>query len=309
MNKRNECVAWPCKADKDDLGWMGDRPPKRHRQPKTAHLFSVIKDPFSTTKKELKHRDGSVSLSASVQVTVTDTHTLGADLGLNGPSYLIFHPSFGNPYSYQPYSGTGGTITKYNGFVDTAALRDAITGIRMVSSGLRLSATGADAGDATQIWEAIRVPVPDDFFQTFDDTPFEGLVGTGANLSWPDSYSAFNTYDSYSTGHLSNLDDVQFKLNSVNNSHPFKSPLPNTNVVNTSGAQLTDNTYDMIIVRFYGQSPIAIDTEVVSNFEITYDTETPLENTMTTSQPASPNYTLILQDSIEEDAANARHVY
>lgn len=180
--------------------------------------------------------------------------------------------------------------------ISTDALRNDITGIRYVSSGMRITARDNPV-DGT--WEAIRVPITDNFFQTWSATPFEAVVGTGANQNWATTTvvggADWTGETSYQTGNMSDLVTLQFKFNSTTPTHAYQATLPNAHIPDVSGDQLTDLGFDMIFIRLNGNpdvaNPTIVDFEIRANFEIEFAPGSAKASLMTTNPSAQEHFT------------------
>lgn len=264
-----------------------------------AAQVAILTDPFSLVSQP-KLWDGKKQSSSGIRLRTTGELTLDQQ----GPTYLCIVPGFSTALSWQTAPSTDYYNLPFRGHLSTAVDRTNVKLARIVSVGLRLTMiNNSDQNEG--YWEAARISVqPSDFevdvvtgaLRYKNIRPTDPLLpGTGLAGSNPVPNIILSNHATYQSGKLRDLEDLQFKLNSVDNEHDF-TPIfePPT------ASMFLDETFDMILLKLHGRQqntgPTQLMYDCVSNQEIIYLEDTSLARLMTLNQKV-PNYDFILENS------------
>ena len=264
-----------------------------------AAQVAILTDPFSLVSQP-KLWDGKKQSSSGIRLRTTGEITLDQA----GPTYLCLVPGHSTCLSWQTAPATDYFNTPFKGHLGTAVDRTNVKLARIVSAGLRLTMiNNSDQNEG--YWEAARISVqPSDFtvdtvtgalrykaIEPVDPT----LVGTGLAGSNPVPNIILSNHATYQSGKLRDLENFQFKLNSVDNEHEF-TPIfePPTSDM------FLDQGHDMILIKLHGRQqntgPTQLMYDAVSNQEIIYLEDTSLARLMTANEKV-PHYDFILANA------------
>lgn len=264
-----------------------------------AAQVAILVDPFSLVSQP-KLWDGKKSSSSGIRLRATGELTLDQA----GPTYLCVVPGHSTCLAWQTAPATDYFNLPFRGHLGTAVDRGNVKLARIVSCGLRLTMiNNSDQNEG--YWEAARISVqPSDFTVdvasgalryklTQPSDPL--LVGTGLAGSNPVPNIVLSNHLTYQSGKLRDLENVQFKLNSVDNEHDF-APIYEP----PSADMFLDQSFDMILIKLHGRQqntgPTQLMYDAVSNQEVIYLEDTSLARLMTTNLKV-PNYDYILENS------------
>lgn len=267
--------------------------------PTDAAQVALLTDPFSLVSQP-KLWDGKKASSSGIRLRTTGELTLSQ----TGPTYICLIPGHSTCLAFETDPSTEHYNTPFKGHMATAIDRSNVKLARIVSVGLRMTMiNNSDQNEG--YWEAARISIqPSDF--TVD--PFSGAlrykmtepvdptqVGTGLAGSNPVPNITLSNHGTYQSGKLRDLENVQFKLNSVDNVHDFT---PIFDPINAD--MFLDQSHDMILIKLHGRQqntgPTQLMYDAVSNQEVIYLEETTLARLMTMNMKV-PHYDFILENA------------
>lgn len=260
---------------------------------------AILTDPFSLVTQP-KLWDGKKQSSSGIRLRATGEITLDQA----GPTYLCLVPGHSTCLAWQTAPATDYYNIPFRGHMGTAVDRSNVKLARIVSCGLRLTMiNNSDQNEG--YWEAARISVqPSDFKidattgslrykLTQPTNPL--LVGTGLAGSNPIPNITLSNHATYQSGKLRDLENYQFKLNSVDNEHDF-APIFEP----PSEEMFLDQQFDMILIKLHGRQqntgPTQLMYDAISNQEVIYLEDTSLARLMTLNQKVK-NYDFILENS------------
>ena len=264
-----------------------------------AAQVAILTDPFSMVSQP-KLWDGKKAASSGIRLRTTGEITLDQA----GPTYLCLLPGHSTCLAWQTAPANDHYNVPFKGHLASPTDRANVKLARIVSAGLRLTMiNNSDQNEG--YWEAARISVqPSDF--TVDTTtgalrykatqPTDPtLVGTGLAGSNPVPNIVLSNHQTYQSGKLRDLENVQFKLNSIDNEHDF------TPIFEPITADMfLDQTFDMILIKLHGRQqntgPTQLMYDAVSNQEVIYIEDTSLARLMTSNMKV-PHYDYILENS------------
>ena len=264
-----------------------------------AAQVAVLTDPFALVSQP-KLWDGKRNSSSGIRLRTTGELSCTQD----GPTYLCLVPGHSTCLAWQTNPATDYWSLPFRGHLATAVDRSNVKLARIVSVALRLTMiNNSDQNEG--YWESARISVqPSDF--TVD--PVTGglrykaiqptdpmLPGTGLGGANPVPNVVLSNYQTYQSGKLRDLEQVQFKLNSVNTEHEF------TPIYDPITADMfLDQTMDMILIKLHGRvqntGPTQLMYDAVSNQAVVYVEDTSLARLMTNNMKV-PHYEFILENS------------
>lgn len=266
-----------------------------------AAQAAILTDPFSLVSQP-KLWDGKRQSTSGVRLRTTGELTLDQ----NGPTYLCLLPGHSTCLAWQTGGSTIYHNTPFKGHLATAVDRSNVKMARVVSCGLRLTMiNNSDQNEG--YWEAARISVqPQDF--TIDPVtgalrytaiqPADPLVAsTGLAGANPVPNIVLSNHHTYQSGKIRDLEDWQFKINSVDDDHEFtpvyEPPTPGI---------FLDENWDMIIIKLHGRKqntgPTMLMYDAISNQEVVYVEDTSLARLMTSNKKVT-SYDFILEKSNE----------
>jgi|GWRWMinimDraft_12_1066020.scaffolds.fasta_scaffold03395_2 hypothetical protein len=264
-----------------------------------AAQVSILTNPFSMVSQP-KLYDGKRQASSGVRLRATGEITLDQA----GPTYLCIVPGHSTCLSWQTAPSGVFFNNPFKGHMSNVVDRGNVKLARVVSVGLRLTMiNNSDQNEG--YWEAARISVqPSDFsvdvvtgalrYKPIQPTdpllPGTGLAGTN-----PVPNIVLSNHQTYQSGKLRDLEDFQFKLNSVDNDHAF-APIFEP----VTPDMFLDQDYDMVLIKLHGRQqntgPTQLMYDAVSNQEVIYVEDTSLARLMTVNRKV-PNYDYILEKS------------
>lgn len=271
-----------------------------------AYVRSLV-DPFDTTIVQPKLLDGKGNRTAGLRFRVTGDITCDPA----APTYIALFPAMGNSFAYKSASEVTTVPVAYINHVETATAQAAVSQLRIVNAGIKLSLMNS-SHENEGYWEAARFPISQISFAAPNDAQAGGtgtatttavfknrimvletmLTTLGSNLSQNATFQ---------TGKLRDLHRYLFKLNSNDDDHEFRAaPLSPS----TLGATATiveaclDRAYDVVIIKVHGRvdatSPSVLHYDVVSGQEVIYG-ETTVANRIMGVNTRIPNIETIIQ--------------
>lgn len=268
-------------------------------QASDAAQVAILTDPFSLVSQP-KLWDGKKQASSGIRLRTTGEITLSQ----LGPSYICVVPGLSTCLAWETDAETDKYNLPFRGHLGTVIDRSNVKLARIVSTGLRLTMiNNSDQNEG--YWEAARISVqPSDFEVdsvtgalryklTQPATPT--LPGTGLGGSNPVPNITLSNHQTYQSGKLRDLENYQFKLNSVDDDHQY------TPIFEPPSADMfLDQTFDMLLIKLHGRQqntgPTQLMYDAVSNQEVIYLEDTSLARLMTLNQKV-PNYDYILENA------------
>lgn len=266
--------------------------------PSDAAQVAILTDPFSTVNQP-KLWDGKKQSSSGVRLRATGEISLST----TGPTYLALVPGFSTCLAWETQPATDHYNSPFHAHLENAVNRSNVKLARYVSAGLRLTMiNNSDQNEG--YWEAARITVqPSDFeidvvsgaLRYNPIKPSDPLLAntglTGAN---PIPNIILSNHATYQHGKLKDIENYQFKLNSVDNEHDFT---PIFEPINAG--MFLDETFDIILIKLHGRQgspPTQLMYDTISLQELIYVEDTSLARLMSTNKKV-PNYDFILENS------------
>jgi hypothetical protein len=213
-------------------------------------------------KDNEKIYDGRRQLSNAVQLRQNGTVTLP----LAGPAAFVLHSGIINCLTYNNgvSPSTPNVDVLFNDWMENPTNIGVIQFVRIVSCGIRFNLVNGDEED-DGCWEAARTDLTErDLKPGVQHTSLNGLTG-------PNKINISNAA-TYQTGHLRDLDQYVFTLNSLQDEHPFIPVAQNPD--GTLKYSTYDTRWDAVFVKIFGRQtptiPSVVYYEVVCNVEVVY---------------------------------------
>ena len=264
-----------------------------------AAQVAILTNPFAMVSQP-KLWDGKKASSSGIRLRTTGELSLSQI----GPTYLALVPGHSTCLAWETDLSDKHANTPFRGHMGTANDRSNIKMARIVSVGLRLTMiNNSDQNEG--YWEAARISVqPSDFdidavtgalrYKAVQPTD-PMLPGTGTSGANPIPDLSLSNHATYQSGKLRDLENFQFKLNSVDNEHEFAGIYEPIN-----SDMFLDQSFDIVLLKLHGRQQNTGATQLmfdaVSNQEVIYVEDTSLARLMTNNQKV-PHYDFILENS------------